>query len=457
MIMQKHHAFLKPDHLLSTWSAFKSLPAASRALCRYDSKDLWELDTQRLPMPMANLRRRARAFAESVLAPGVRILDEADHAQAGTLHPQAAQVLSEAGRQGWMTGILPVPLGTAGVAEMAYAPHFRYALQVEEFARVDAGQMLLLSAHQLGLAPLLLSMDPKLWWRYLRPMVHDFQHGIPHLFAFAITEPSSGSDVEEGMGAELARPGVVAYRDGKGYRLRGRKCYISGGDLARTLTVFAALEGEPMSSWTCFVVQSDQPGFSCRRTELKMGMRASSAAEIELDDVRIEPSAIVAGLRRGWALNRATLNMSRFPVAAMAVGLARRACELALDFCVQRQLAGKPLLHYQEIQLQLAQMIAQTRAMRSMLWQSASGSFVPRQSEASMVKFLASDQAQEVCTMGLDLLAEVGIGSDCGMEKLLRDVRLIRIFEGTNQINRLAVMEDLQPLWLQSGPGSISC
>ncbi len=455
--MHPQDGFLAPDHLLSPWTALKSLPAASRALCRYEPKDLWELDTRRLPIPMANLRRRARSFAEAVLAPGVRVLDEAIHSKPGSLHPQALRVLAEAGQQGWMTGILPPPLGTAGFAEMAFAPHFRFALQVEEFARVDAGQMLLLSAHQLGLAPLLLSMDPKLWWRYLRPMVDDFKSGKPHLFAYAITEPGSGSDAEEGLGAEQARPGVVAYRDGKGFRLRGRKCYISGGDVARTLTVFAALEGESMASWTCFVVQSDQPGFSCQRTELKMGMRASSAAEIELDDVRVEPWAVVGGLRCGWALNRATLNMSRFPVTAMAVGLARRACEIAMEFCLQQRLNGKPLIQFQDIQLQLAQMIAQTRAIRSLLWQSASGSFVPRQSEASMAKFLASDQAQEVCGMGLDLMAEAGIGSDRGMEKLLRDVRLIRIFEGTNQINRLGVMEDLQPLWLQPQDGPLSC
>lgn len=442
-----------PQHALNPLHRFRELSALGRALTHYDATDLWELDTRRLPAPLARLRRQARRFAEHHMAPNVRLLDEADHIAPGTLHPAAQRVLVAAGRAGLMSNMLPPPLGTAGFVAMRHSTAFRFALQVEELARVCGGQMLLLSAHQLGLAPVALSGDLRAMWRWAAPMTRDFLAGRPHLFAYAITEPSAGSDAEEGHGAATNTPRVVARRDGDSYVLNGRKCFISGGDVARKVVVFAALEGEGFESWTAFVVDSSNPGLAATRTELKMGMRASSAAELVLTDARVPATDLLGGPRRGWALNRATLNASRYPVAAMGVGFARRACEIALEYSLRTTLGGKPLLSYQEIQLQLAQMIAETRAMRAFIWQQAGGSLQSHQAEASMAKFLATDRAQAVVEMGLALMAEHGLERAHGMEKLLRDVRLTRIFEGTNQINRLGVIEDLQPLLLDRMAG----
>ena len=437
---------VSPQHPLSPLRRMHELSALGRLLTHYKPADLWELDTQRLPPPLAKLRRRCRDFAEQYMTPNIRILDEAAHTPPGTLHPAALQLLKAAGRAGLMSNLLPAPFGTATLAELKYPVAYRFAIQVEELSRVCAGQMLLLSAHHLGLAPLCLSGDPRALWTYYRPMAQDFSKGIVHLFAYAITEPSAGSDAEDGHGASTNQPRLRARRLKNGYVLNGRKCFISGGDVARHIAVFAALEDEGFDSWTCFMVNSGHPGFTACHTELKMGMRASTAAELHLSDCYVPETAIIGGLRQGWALNRATLNSSRYPVAAMAVGIARRACELTLEYCLHTRLAGKPLLAYQEFQLQLAQMLAETRAMRALIWQQASGSFQARQSEASMSKFFATDRAQAVCESGMELLAEHGASRTEGLEKLLRDVRLTRIFEGTNQINRLSVIEDLQPL-----------
>lgn len=442
-----------PQHALNPLLRMQELGALGRTLAHYDATDLWELDTARLPAVLARLRRHTRRFAEDCLAPNVQLLDEADHAAPRTLHPAAQRLLQQAGRAGLMTNMLPAPLGSAALADLRFPTAWRFALQVEELARVCGGQMLLLSAHQLGLAPVCLSGDLRAMWRLVRPMTRDFLAGTPHLFAYAITEPSAGSDAEDGHGALTNTPRVVARRQGSGYVLRGRKCFISGGDVARKIAVFAALEGEGFDSWTCFVVDAGNPGLEATRTELKMGMRASSAAELSFDDAFVPAEDIVGGLRQGWALNRATLNSSRFPVAAMAVGFARRACEIAMEHCLRTQLGGKPLLSYQEVQLQLAQMVAETRAMRALIWQQAGGSLQPHQSEASISKFFATDRAQAVCEMGMGVMAEHGLQRSQGMEKLLRDVRLTRIFEGTNQINRLGVIEDLQPLLLDRMAG----
>lgn len=436
------------QHALSPLPRFAELSTLGRALTHYNADDLWELDTKRLPAALGKWRRFVRTFGEHHLLPNVHLLDEAPHAAPRTLHPAARQLLVAAGRAGLMTNMAPAPVGTAALADMRFPSAFRIAIQVEELARACGGQMLLLSAHQLGLAPVCLSGDLRAMWRFLRPMTQDFQAGIPHLFAYAITEPSAGSDAEDSHGAATNIPRVVARRQGRGYVLSGRKCFISGGDVAKKIAVFAALEGEGFDSWTCFVVDSANPGLEATRTELKMGMRASSAAELSFDNAFVPDEDIVGGLRRGWALNRATLNASRYPVAAMAVGFARRACELALEYSLHTQLGGKPLLNYQEVQLQLAQMIAETRAMRALVWQQAGGSLQSHQSEACISKFFSTDRAQAVCEMGLALMAENGMARSQGMEKLLRDVRLTRIFEGTNQINRLGVIEDLQPLLL---------
>lgn len=153
---------------------------------------------------------------------------------------------------------------------------------------------------------------------------------------------------------------------------------------------------------------------------------------------------MLGGLRKGWALNRATLNFSRLPVAAMAVGFAQRATELATDFACRETVAGQPLLNYQNVQLALADMEAETAAIRALVWQYAHA-WTPWQAKASIAKFTATDRAQLVIERGMDLMGEHSLLHAAEIEKIFRDNRLTRIFEGTNQINRLAVIEDQQP------------
>jgi len=199
-----------------------------------------------------------------------------------------------------------------------------------------------------------------------------------------------------------------------------------------------------MESWTCFFVAADSPGFRVPRTELKMGMRASGAAELEFDNVFVPDRNIVGGLRRGWALNRATLNASRIPVAAMGVGFARAATETAIDFVRSYQLGGRALIDYQDVQQALATMAAETRAIRTLVHAEARHAWQPRQLTSSICKFHATDRAQRVVEMAMDLMADYGADYESGIEKIFRDVRLTRIFEGTNQLNRQAVIEDWQ-------------
>jgi alkylation response protein AidB-like acyl-CoA dehydrogenase len=348
-----------------------------------------------------------------------------------------------------LTNHIPQPFGSGGFELLDHSAQWPAVIKVEELCAACGGWGLVLAAHALGTIPLLLAGDKKILKRILRPAQDRIARGEPYIFAFAITEPAAGSDVEDGEGAATLKPRTVAKRTTGGWLLNGRKVYISGGDIADAVTVFAALEGEGMASWTCFLVEKGASGYSAVRNELKMGQRASSATELEFDDVFVPDDHVVGGLRNGWALNRATLNASRTPVAAIALGIARGAMEAAIDFVCRYEMAGRPLIEFQEVQLAVAQMVLDTSSMRGMIWQYASRP-VPTQANASMCKVACSDTAVRVCENAMELLGNHGVLHGNYVEKSFRDVRLTQIYEGTNQINRLAVIEDLQEQFLDA-------
>lgn len=425
-----------------------SNPALS-GLCRYDHETLWELDTRSLPRPLAQWRRQARDFAENRLRPLALNMDQLR--PVGTPLPTDLHaLLRDAGQAGWLSDLLPRPFGSLPLSSTPWPMTWLQCLKVEEFTSACGGLMLLLCANGLGVAPIVLSGDVNAIRRFVLPAYRQNRQGRPHLFAYAITEPGAGSDAEEGHGARTYRPGVVARRVPGGWRLNGRKCFISGGDLADTLSVFAALEGEGMESWTCFVVRSDMSGFRPVRNELKMGMKASSATELEFDDVFVPHSHVVGGLRKGWTLNRITLNYSRLPVGAMGLGFARRALEETIRQSHDLRTGNQRLLDQQPVQMGIARMMASLRAARGLVWQGAQR-FAPRQSEAAMAKFHASDVAVSVCEQAMELLGPHALTGEGVIGKCFRDARLTQIFEGTNQINQLGVVEDLQSLFTDPG------
>ncbi len=434
---------LPAEHPLSPRQAFRCFPPLTSGVVCYEPAWIWEQDTAVLPPALAELRRQTREFAERVLRP------RAWTATCGRTTPKPTPpCCGEAAEAGVLLSHLPPPLGT-GPAALADLPSaWAATVQVEELCAACGGWGLMLSANALGMMPLLVSGDKKAWKRFLIPARQRAQAGAPYLFAFAITEPGAGSDVETGYGASLYRPATVARRAEGGWVLNGRKLYISGGDIADAVSVFAALEGEGMESWTCFLVERGTPGFRCLRNEQKMGQRASGAAELELREVFVPDDHVIGALRTGWALNRASLTCSRLPVAAIALGIARGAMDAAIDFVCRFRLGGRPLIDCQEVQLRVAEMIAETSAMRAMIWQHASRPTVT-QANSAMSKFHCSEAAVRVCESAMELLSQHGVLHRNYVEKHFRDARLTPIYEGTNQINRLAVIEDFQEFFLR--------
>jgi acyl-CoA dehydrogenase len=411
-----------------------TLGLGGRLLYDTRARTIWERDTATLPRVFRRRRVRYREFAESHIAP---------HALAADLDPTSVdveQLFVESARRGFQTELLPWPLGTMRYRALAHSFMLGPALKAEEFCAACGGLGNVLLAHELGLAPMFVCGDLGVVFGWMRKIYREIRRGEPAIAAFAITEPEAGSDVEETEGAATARLGCRAARVDGGWRLSGRKVFISNGAVARWVTLFAAEQGKGVESWSCYLLDKGMPGFSVGRSEHKMGQRAADSSELVLEDVFVPDNRVIGPVGAGWAINRNVLNFSRPAVGAIALGIARGAFERALDFCHESRLGTRPLIGYQEVQLALADMLIKLSAMRATVWQAVRYR-VPFQAAGSIAKVFCSDTAWEVCNQAIELLGDHGCLHGHGVEKAARDARLTQIYEGTNQINRLAIFE----------------
>jgi acyl-CoA dehydrogenase len=313
-------------------------------------------------------------------------------------------------------------------------------LKAEEFCAACGGLGNVLLAHELGMAPMFVCGDLGVVFGWMRRVYREIRRGEPAIGAFAITEPEAGSDVEETEGAATARIGCRAAKVDGGWRISGRKVFISNGAIARWVTLFAAEQGGGVETWSCFLLDDAMDGFATGRSEKKMGQRAADATELILDEVFVPDDRVIGPVGAGWAINRNVLNFSRPVVGAIALGIARGAFERALHFCRENRLANRPLMSYQDVQLELADMLMKLSAMRATAWHAVRYR-LPFQAAGSIAKVFCSDTAWEVCNQAMELLGDHGYLHDHGVEKAARDARLTQIYEGTNQINRLAILE----------------
>ena len=396
---------------------------------------LWEYDTLTLPRGARKWRRKALRFAREEIRPRA---PEADIDPYSFRHEEFVKA---AAKKGFLSLLLPFPLGRASIPAYMRNTALQTAVIAEEFATECGGLCLMLLAHNLGIAPILLSGSVRSLLSSFIPMyIRNTWTSNPQLMAFAITEPDAGSDVEDPEGGARARLVTTARKVKGGYILNGRKCFITGGAVASKITVYAKLEGEALDSWTCFIVEKGMKGFSVGRKEKKMGQRASDASELIFEDLFLPNRNMVGKLRSGWANNLNVLNYSRPVVAAMALGHGRGAFERALDFCRKNSLGGKPLIEYRDVQMELADMVISLQAARSTVWQSLRN-FRCQQTASSTAKVFASDTAFKVCSQAMELIGDHGYIHANGVERSMRDARLTQIYEGTNQLNRLAVLE----------------
>ncbi|MBX6377637.1 MAG: acyl-CoA dehydrogenase family protein [Clostridia bacterium] len=368
-------------------------------------------------------RRLARELAETYIAPRAAEID-----RTGEFPWDIVELYR---KQGLFALCVPEAYGGSG------ADLLTLCVVVEELSRVDATSGLILADHDLGLLPLLLggSEEQKLRWG---PAL---AAGDP-LMAFALTEPEAGSDA-----ASLR---TRAVRAGEVYRLSGTKRFITHGNVAGLLSVFAVTAPEAGSRGiSAFVVEQPSPGLSVTRLEEKMGIRGSPTAELLFEDCPVPVDNRLGEEGEGFRIAMMTLDRTRPTIAAQALGIAQGALDYAVAYARERRQFGQPIAAFQGIQFLLADMATQVEASRQLLYRAAclieeagrrSRRLPPEVNRyAAMAKLMASDTAMRVTTDAVQVLGGYGYIREHPVERMMRDAKITQIYEGTNQVQRIVI------------------
>lgn len=366
------------------------------------------------------IRDTARQFAQERLAPYAAQWDHDAH------FPRDA--LAEMGRLGFLGMTVSEEWGGVGADALSLA------LALEEIAAGDAACATIMSGHNsVGCMPIFHYGTAEQKERFLRPMAEGTM-----LSAFCLTEPQGGSDA----GALTTR----ARRDGDHYVISGSKQFITTGKNAQVALVFAVTDpAAGRRGISAFIVPTDTPGYVVSRVESKLGQHASDTCHIVFEDLRIPASLRLGEEGEGYRIALANLEGGRIGIAAQAVGIARAAFEAAFAYAQERVTFGKPIIEHQAVGFRLAAMDTRIEAARQLVHHSAAlrDAGRPCLKEACMAKLVASEAAEWVCTEAIQTLGGYGYLTDFPVERLYRDARVTRIYEGTNDIQHLVILREL--------------
>ncbi|WP_153774794.1 acyl-CoA dehydrogenase [Pseudomonas sp. MNR3A] len=309
-----------------------------------------------------------------------------------------------------------------------------YAMALEEIAAGDGACSTIMSVHNsVGCVPILKFGTEQQKQRYLVPLASGAMIG-----AFALTEPQAGSDASSLK--------TRARLDGDHYVLNGSKQFITSGQNAGVVIVFAVTDPEAgKRGISAFIVPTDSPGYQVVRVEEKLGQHASDTCQIVFDDVRVPVDNRLGDEGQGYKIALANLEGGRIGIASQAVGMARAAFEVARDYAKERQSFGKVLVEHQAVAFRLADMATRIAVARQMVLHAAAlrDAGRPALVEASMAKLFASEMAEKVCSDALQTLGGYGYLKDFPLERIYRDVRVCQIYEGTSDIQRMVIARNL--------------
>ncbi len=306
-------------------------------------------------------------------------------------------------------------------------------LVVEELAYGCAGITTSCVANDLALIPIELEGTPEQKKKFIEPIVR-----AQKLASFCLSEPGAGSDVA-GIASTLEKV------EG-GYRLNGAKQWITNGGHASQFTVFATIDRSLRHKGiTCVVVPGDSVGVTRGHHENKLGQRASDTVALTFENVFVPDSNLIGQVGGGFKLAMKTLDMTRPFTAAIAVGIAQRALDCALSYAKERKQFGKPIAEFQAIQFMLADMATEIEASRLLTYRSAALADQGRRNslESSMAKRFAADSAMKITTDAVQIYGGYGYTKDYPVEKLMRDAKLMQIYEGTSQVQRVVIAKQL--------------
>jgi acyl-CoA dehydrogenase len=338
------------------------------------------------------------------------------------------EVVKAAYKEGVMNGPIPKQFGGNGYSLM------EGALAAEELGAGCIGIGIGIEANTLALTPLLLAANEEQQKRFYGRI--NEEQGVA---AYALTEPNAGSDVQ-GIKS-------TAIRKGDKYIINGHKRFITNAEVSTFLTVFALTDPDRGSrSLSAIVVPTNSPGIEMKPHMLKMGQRASVQNEIIFHDVEVPVSNLLGSEGQGFLIAMKTFDRTRNGVGSLALGAARVAYETARDWASNRIQFGKPIAQQQVIGFMLADMATSIEAARALVWKAAVA-FDQGDKKASMysamAKLYASDIAMKVANDAVQIMAGDGYSQDYLVEKVMRDVKLNQIYEGTNQVQRLVISKSI--------------
>lgn len=366
------------------------------------------------------LQEMVREFVEKEITPYAAEMDAENHMRDG--------LIDKANEMGLLNVIVPEELDGPGLDSISVATIY------EELGKGCAGVATSLAANSLATVPVLLAGTDE-----QKKMYCDILNN-GGLAAFALTEPGAGSDA----GGVSTR--AVHNKEEGTYTLNGTKMFITNGGLAEIFLVFAnTRKTGGIRGLTAFIVPKDTPGFSVGKKENKMGIRPSNTTELVLQDVVIPESYRVGREGEGFRIAMNTLDSARPFVGAVSVGIAQAALDYAVKYAKERRQFGQLIASFQMVQGMLADMAMKVETARLMVqkacWMRDQGMEFSK--EAAMAKCYAADTAMQVTTDAVQVMGGYGYTKEYPVEKMMRDAKIMQIYEGTNQIQRLVIANKL--------------
>ena len=375
-----------------------------------------------IPEELALLARTVRDFVETRLQPIEKQVEDSDEIP--------AEVVREMAALGFFGLPFPEECGGVGAGDLGYC------LALEQFGRTSAAFSNLIGAHtSIGSMSIYLGGTDDQKRRYLPDLTAGRK-----LAAFSLTEPSSGSDA--------ASIQTTARKDGSRWLLNGTKIWVTNGPIADVVVVYAANDRTKgaRGGITAFIVEKGFKGFRVGKIDEKMGLRGSKTGELIFEDCEVPEENVLGGeVGAGFRTALGALDIGRVSLSAGAVGTSQHLLELGIAHAKRRKQFGQPIAANQAIQWMLADSAVEIHAARLMVYDAAAkldrGLRVSR--EAAMVKVYASELANRVADRVLQIHGGMGYMKDSPVERAYRDTRILRIYEGTSEVQRMIIAEDL--------------
>ena len=364
-------------------------------------------------------RDAVRQFSKKEIGPRVREMDEA-----GLFHPP---LLKEIFNLGLMGIEIPEEYGGQG------GTFFQALIAIEEVAAVDPSAGVIVDVQNTLVNNAVIRWATAEQKRRWLPRL-----ATNTLACYALSEAGAGSDA-------FALT-TCAVADGDDYVLNGRKMWITNAYEAGIYLVFATVNPEAgYKGITCFVVPRAAAGFAVGKKEDKLGIRASSTCELILDNVRVPKSDVLGEIGKGYKIAIETLNEGRIGIGAQMTGLAHGALQHAIAYSKERKQFGKPIAEFQAVQMELARMATDVETARLLTYNAARlrEAGQPFLKEAAMAKYWASQVAESVASRAVEIFGGVGFTKDYPVEKLYRDAKIGRIYEGTSHMQMLTIAKQL--------------